>query len=94
MFCISINSISVLHTYWMIPTEVDHVKANQYKKLFYLSFDPSADNDAATILSSFREMKETLNIRLPASPLATFHTRKLLGTTFQTRQQQPPTHIG
>jgi hypothetical protein len=64
MYPMSINSISVLHTFWMIPREVDLVEANPYNKLFYLSFDPSVDDDAATILSSFREMKETLKICL------------------------------
>ena len=72
MLLMSINSISGLHTVWMIMREVDLVKVNEYKKLVYLSFDPSADNDAATILSSFLEMKETSKIRLPPSPPVPF----------------------
>ena len=70
MFRMSINFISVLHTSWMIPREVDPVQANQYKKLIYISFDSPADDDVATILSSFREMKETSKIRLSSSPPA------------------------
>ena len=62
MFPMSINSISVLHTSSMISREVDPVEANPYKKLFYLSFDPSAEDDAATFLASFPEMKETSKI--------------------------------
>src|ERR1700737_2204852 len=74
MYPMSINSISVLHTSWMFPREVDPVEANPYKKLFYLSFDPSEDDDAATFLSSVREMKETSKIRLPPSPPAPFRS--------------------
>ena len=72
MYHLSINSISVLHIFWIIPREVGPVEANPYKKLFYLSFDPSTDDDAVTILASFREMKETSKILLPPSPPASF----------------------
>jgi hypothetical protein len=67
MYPMSINSIFVLHIFWIIPREVDPVEANQYKKFFCLSFDPSANDDAATIFLSFREIKETSKIRLPPS---------------------------
>src|SRR6202022_2331397 len=69
MLLMSINSISVSHTSWMIPREVDPVGANPYKKLSYLSFDPSIADDAAARLSSVREMKETSKIPLQPSPL-------------------------
>jgi hypothetical protein len=74
MLPMSINFIFGLHISWMIPREVDPVEANQYKKLFCLSFDPSTDDDAATIISSFREMKETSKIRLPPLPPAPFRS--------------------
>jgi hypothetical protein len=72
----------------MIPREVDPIEANPYKKLFFLSFDPSVDNDTATILSSFREMKETLKIRLPPSPPASFRFICL-----HLNQRPSPTHL-
>ena len=72
MFPMSINSISVLHTSLMIPMELDPVKANPYKTLFYLSFDPLVEDNAATFLSSFLEMNETSKIYLPLSPPASF----------------------
>ena len=84
----SINSIFVLHTSWMISRQVDLVETNPYKKLFYLSFDPSADNDVATILSSFRKMKETSKIRLPSSPPASF-----LSICFHPNQRPSPAHL-
>ena len=68
--------------------EVDTVEANQYKKLFYFSFDPSADDDAATILSSFREMKETSIIRLPLSPPAPFRS-----VCLHPNQRPSPAHL-
>ena len=72
----SINSISVLQTSWMIWTsshrpllmKVNSVEANQRMKLFYPSFDPSMDDDAAIILSSSRKTTKTLKICLPPSP--------------------------
>ena len=70
----SINSIFVLHIYWMIPRKVDLVEANAYKILFYLSFDPSAEDDTAEMLSSFGEMKEISKIRFPPSPTAPFRS--------------------
>jgi hypothetical protein len=72
----------------MIPMEVDPVEANPYKKLFYLSSDPLGDDDAATILSSFRKMKETLKIRLPPSLIAPFRSICL-----HPNQRPSPTHI-
>jgi hypothetical protein len=84
----SINFISVLHTFCMIPREVDPVEANLYKKLFYLSFDSSADDDAATILSSFRKMKETSKIPLTPSPPAPFRSICL-----HPNQRPSPTHL-
>ena len=72
MFLMSINSISIFHTSWMILREVDPVEANSHKKLFYLSYDPSVDDDAATILLSIREMKKTSKIRLQPSPPFSF----------------------
>jgi hypothetical protein len=74
MYHLSINSISVLHISWMISREVDPIEANPYKKLFYLSFDPSVEDDAATFLSSVCEMKETSKILLPPSPPAPFRS--------------------
>ena len=68
MIDMSINSISVLHTSWMIAREVDLVEANPYKILFYLLFDHSA----AARLSSFGKMKETSKIRLPPPPPTSF----------------------
>src|ERR1700738_998888 len=88
MYHLSINSISVLHTSWMIPREVDPVEANPYKKLSYLSFDPSADDDAAIFLSSVREMKETSKIRLPPSPPASFRSICL-----HPNQRPSPAHL-
>jgi hypothetical protein len=40
----------------MIPKDMDPVEANPYKKLSYLSFDPSTVDDAVAKLSSVREM--------------------------------------
>ena len=88
MFPMSINSISVLHTSSMIPREVDPVEANPYKKLFYLSFDPSEDDDAATFLSSVREMKETSKICLPPSPPTPFRSICL-----HPNQRPSPAHL-
>ena len=72
MFPMSINFISVLHISLMIPREVDPVEVNLYKKFFYLSFDPSAEDDAETILASFPEMNGTSKIPFPPSPPAPF----------------------
>jgi hypothetical protein len=88
MYPMFINSISVLHTSWMIMREVDPVEANPYKKLFYLSFDPLVDDDAATILSSFHEMKETSKISLPPSPPASFRSICL-----HPNQRPSPAHL-
>jgi hypothetical protein len=88
MYPMSINSISVLHTSWMIPREVDPVEANPYKKLFYLSFDPLVNDDAATVLSSFREMKKTSKIRLPPSPPTPFRSICL-----HSNQRSSPAHL-
>jgi hypothetical protein len=88
MYPMSINSIYILHTSWMIPREVDPVETNPYKKLFYLSFDPSVNDDAATILSFFCEMKKTLKIHLPPSSPAPFRSICL-----HLNQRPSPAHL-
>ena len=72
MFPMSINSISVMYTSWMIPKEVDPIEPNLYKISFCLSFDPSAEEDVMARLSSIGVIKEILKIRLPPSPPAPF----------------------
>jgi hypothetical protein len=74
MFPMFIKFFSILQTSWMILKEVDPVEANQYTKPFYVSFDPSVDDDAVAILLFFCKIKDTSKICLPPSPPAPFRS--------------------